>query len=189
MSKVIIINGASGAGKSFLLEKTSDEENMVPIRKYTTRKPRTYEDMGSKDLYLACTEEQIEECDYKYEFRNELYGIKKEDIDDVIKQNKSPIVIIRDYPTIMTMKEDYKKTVTIYVQGAYSGVDLKEILLEQGRKVEDIKESLKRNKSNFKDYIKYLHEDVFDCMIVNYYDDTYMQQVKYFLQKSMEESL
>ncbi|MCL2088869.1 MAG: hypothetical protein FWH14_05260 [Oscillospiraceae bacterium] len=191
MSKLIILNGASGAGKTFLLEQISMlNKKMTPIKKYTTRKPRDYEDTDeSKDLFFNSTKEQIQRCKYWYLFRNESYGIKKKHIDEALENGKHPIVIIRDYPTIIDLKRDYSDTLTFYIQGAYSNNDLKKLLINQGRNNKDVEDSIVRNKKNFDEYIKYLQEDVFDHMLLNYYDETFMTQVEYFLEKDIKGAL
>ena len=187
MSKLIILNGASGAGKTFLLEKISHaHEKMAPVKKLTTRTPREYEGANtSEDLIFNCDEKEIDNCKYNYSFNNEGYGIMEKDIEGALKNQKYPVVIVRDYPTIIALKKQYK-SLTFYIQSVYNVNELKMRLINQGRNKVDVSKSIEKNKKNFDDYIKYLRQDIFDRIIVNYYDDTFMQQVEYFLEKDIQ---
>ncbi|MDR0889965.1 MAG: hypothetical protein LBM28_04885 [Oscillospiraceae bacterium] len=186
MPKLIIINGASGAGKTYLLETISHKDSsMSPIKKLTTRKPRSYESIGSSpDLYFASVESDIKALEYSYEFNGEWYGISKTHIDDALIAGKYPLVIVRDYPTITKLISDYpKQSLAFYIQGIYSDSKLKIKLLDQGRDSTDVEENIRRNKTNFDLYIEYLQKDLFDRCIFNYYDDTFLKQMEYFVEK------
>ena len=186
MPKLIIINGASGAGKTFLLEQISTQDKeMVAIKKYTTRKPREYENPNtSNDLYFGCTVEQVQEKKYSYPFKGHWYGIDSHEIDEMLARGKYPMVIVRDYPTIVSLKHDYgDDTLSFYIQGAYSGSELRKLLVDQGREMESVLDDIEKNKTNFDEYYKYLKQDLFDRFIFNYYDDSFLGQVEYFLEK------
>jgi len=172
MNKLIILAGASGAGKSFLLEQMKNvNPNIIPIKKLSTRKPRSYEKEGTEvDLYFNCDVDKIQrQCKYVYPYGKETYGIIKEDIDCALRQGKIPAVIVRDCKEIIDIKKDYKgKTVTLYMQSGYSGTDLEKILIEQGREDIDITERDKRTKRDYEQYRKYFRE--FNGVLINYYE-------------------
>lgn len=82
MSRLIIVAGASGAGKTFMLSELSKYRNdIVPIKKYTTRGPRKNETEDETiDLHLSCSSSMMKECDYPYNYNGHKYGIKKNEI-------------------------------------------------------------------------------------------------------------
>ena len=90
MSRLIIVAGASGAGKTFMLSELSTYRNdIVPIKKYTTRGPRKNEPKDETiDLHLNCSNSKIQKCDYTYHFNGHTYGIKKREIDYQLHNKK-----------------------------------------------------------------------------------------------------
>src|SRR6185436_6324039 len=112
MNKLIIVAGASGAGKSFLLQQMNEiDSNIVPIKKLSTRNPRPYEAKpGSEvDLIFNCTTDEIKrKCQYIYKYEKETYGIRKSEIDSALSHGKMPFVIVRDCQEILELKKDYE---------------------------------------------------------------------------------
>ncbi len=170
MKRLIIIAGASGAGKSFLLQQTSRiSRDIVSIKKLSTRPPRPYEDpKGSVDLIFNCSEEDIKNCTYAYTYDNHSYGIQDEKIKDVLLDNKMPFVIVRDCNEIVELKEKYPDCLVLYLQSGYSGEDLKKILRKQGRSDIDIETRDSRIRKDAEQYR--MHFDLFDYVLINYYD-------------------
>lgn len=190
MSKLVIINGASGAGKTYLLEQISQmDHDLVAIKKYTTRCPRGNENPKTAcDLHFYSDESKIKSMEFSYEFKNEWYGIDKAEIENALRKGKYPSVIIRDYPTLIKLRETYgTRSLAFYIQGAFSGRDLNSLLRKQGRSRKEAKEAVKRNKLNFDMYYHYMTQDLFDDMnlfdafIVNYYDEKFLGQFEYHL--------
>ena len=186
--KLIIINGASGSGKTFAMEKMAFvSKNIQPIKKYTTREPRSHEKIDSSvDLVFNTSLDVIQGCKYRYFYENNSYGIFSGDINKALESGKNPIVIVRDYDVIIELLNDFLDPIVIYVHSAYTGEELVRILKENGRKDIEAKERRERETKNFKDYIKYLNKDLFKYHVYNYYDDTFVIQMKYFLSKHME---
>jgi guanylate kinase len=93
MARLIIVSGASGAGKSFLLKIAEKFPlKIVPIKKLTTRKNRKNENPNETiDLKLNRSQEEVSNCDYTYPYIGNSYGFNKEDINKELNQNKSAI--------------------------------------------------------------------------------------------------
>lgn len=171
MRRLIIIAGISGAGKSYLLEQLSERSpEMRPIKKYSTRSERPYEkDFQSfTDLYYGCTKKEVGLCDYKYNYCKDIYGIKKEDIDNILSLGKCPVVIIRKSHTIKLIKEDYPDALVIFVKTAYTGKDLIKILEKQGRTDIEIEERMDRHRDDLIDYANNL--GLYDYVFTNLFD-------------------
>jgi guanylate kinase len=185
MARLIILNGASGAGKTFSMEEMPKADTrIVPILKYTTRGPRSFEDENNPiDLIFNYCPRKIEACKYKYEYVGHQYGIDLPQIESVLSKGKIPIVIVRDYEVIIKLKGDFPSALTFYIHSAYTGEELKKILMAQGRQDIDINERRQRERENFKDYIKYLPRELFNHHIFNYYDDSLIVQMRFYLSK------
>src|SRR5438034_1260413 len=85
MNRIWVVAGASGAGKSFLLENVRTLSNSLqPVTKLTTRAPRPYENDHLKsilDLEFNRTQEEILNiAEYRYRYINDVYGIRKADL-------------------------------------------------------------------------------------------------------------
>lgn len=133
MSRLIIVGGASGAGKSFLLQNMVLLDPRVSIiRKLTTRKPRPYEDKSEsvEDLELNTPLAEVKNCDYVYQYGKEWYGVRKRDIKTPLRGGKSPILIIRNCSTIHRIIHDFPSALVLYLQSGLSGDDLKTRLNE-----------------------------------------------------------
>ncbi len=186
MPRLIIVAGASGAGKTFMLFQLSKYRNdIISIRKYTTRGPRKNESSDETlDLHLNCDDRDIRKCDYTYQYCNNSYGIKKSDIEKVLKLGKNPMVIVANCNAISKIKIDYPTALVLYVQSALSGNDLQSKLLQYRDHI-DVEERMKRQKSGFNDYVQHMNKNLFDYILINYYDDTFMQQVEYILEDEL----
>lgn len=180
MSRLVIISGASGAGKSFLLQQLSKFENdIVSIKKKTTRGPRKNEPENTTlDLFLNRTHEEVSKCDYKYLYCENLYGISRQDIDIALSNNKTPVVIVADCAKINEMKQDYKTALVLYVQNILSGDDLRKHLLEYNDAL-DVDKRIERQKNSFQDYIKNIEEKIFDYVLINDFSEAFISQIQF----------
>jgi guanylate kinase len=183
MNRLIVIAGASGAGKSFLLQQMSEiDARIVPVKKLSTRSPRPYEDTPGQtvDLIFDCTSEQIRSCKYTYRYEGNSYGIRKEDIDRVIKDGNLPFVIVRDCEEILELKKDYVDALVLYIQSGLSGADLARVLKQQGRSEIDIRTRDERSRKDHAEYVRY--PELFDYTLVNYFEpDSLIDHFKHIL--------
>jgi len=128
MPRPIIVSGASGAGKTFLLQHVNRlyGASVKSIQKLTTRPNRVTEPKNeSLDLIFSCSDGEVQSCDYIYHYCDHNYGIKKTDIDIVLAKEISPIVIVADCAAIDSIKNDYENALVLFVQSVLSGDDLR----------------------------------------------------------------
>lgn len=186
MARLIVVAGASGAGKTFMLSQLANyRSDVIPIKKLTTRNPRKDEPTEeSIDLKFNQEKNIIRECKYTYHYCGNYYGIKKEEIDLILKQDKNPIVIVANCNTISKIKQDYHDALILYVISGLSGDDLKYQLLKYRDPV-GVEERMMRQKNGFNDYIQHMSKKLFDYFLVNYYDDTFLQQIEYILEEEL----
>jgi pyrimidine deaminase RibD-like protein/guanylate kinase len=171
MNRLIIIAGASGAGKSFLLEQLYERfEEIEPVKKLSTRQKREYEKLQKSfvDLIFDVKLELINQCEYHYKYAQYSYGIQKDDLDYILDRGGSPIIIVRTSDIVKKLKQDYPHALTIYVQNILSGDDLKNRLKLLGRS--DIKqdERMARFERDFNDYCS--HANLYDYVLLNKLD-------------------
>lgn len=176
MGRLIIVAGASGAGKSFFLENaTGLFPHIKIIKKLSTRKARSFEEEGKGDLIFNCTKSQISSCKYRYFYSTtsskHFYGISKQEIDNALKGGKNPIVIVRCCTAIKLLKEDYPLSLVIYLQSILSGQDLQKKLVELGRTDIDLQERVARNKQDLDDYLTHFRDNIFDEVVINNYEE------------------
>ena len=186
MARLIVVAGASGAGKTFMLTQLANyRDDIIPIKKYTTRGTRKGEtEEETIDLKLKQDTKNVKKCKYTYHYCGNFYRIRKEDIDIVLKKNKNPIVIVANCNTIDKIKRDYCNALILYVNSALSGEDLKEQLLKYRDPV-DVEERMRRQKNGFIDYVQHMNKHLFDNFLVNYYDETFLQQIEFVLEDEL----
>lgn len=180
---LIIINGASGAGKTFLLENLHKLHNprLIPIRKYTTRSTRGFEDENhSIDLIYNCTESTINSLGYHYTHNKHLYDIDKSELNDEIQKGNIPVIIIRSFETIEEIQHDFSDTKVIFIIGA-TGETLEKHLNSQGRSETECSTLSSTHLAIVKDYVTNMN--MIDGCIINclYNEDLFLKQFEHFI--------
>ena len=184
--KVIIITGASGSGKTFLLSHLKDNPNLgiKAIKKYTSRSARCYEDKSDAvDLVFNQNVEDVKKYLFSYPYKGEQYGIDAEQIDSELIKGYHVAVIVRNFDTIKKIKEHYSNCYVLYLHSAKSSHDLENVLKRQGREQTVVNQSLSNRRKIFDDYIHTLYDNIVDFLVLNYYDESFLAQVFYFLRK------
>jgi Guanylate kinase len=166
---LIIINGASGAGKTFLLRNLHQlaDGRFVPIRKYTTRARRDYEEEPSVDLIFSCSENVIDSCEFHYTHNGEKYGIDYNELNEEILKGHIPVIIIRSFNTIREIKEKFCDVRMFFIIGS-RGDELKKLLSEQGRNPQQIDSAIDGANAIMDDLEK--NRDVVDEFLFNQYN-------------------
>ena len=180
---LIIINGASGAGKTHLLENLYklNKYKLTPIKKYTTRSTRSFENEEmSVDLVYDCEESMINNLEYHYKHNGNLYGINKVEIEDEIKKGNIPVIIIRSFKIIKKLQEDFLDTRVLFVVGA-TGETLKTQLNLQGRSENECLLLQCTHLDMIKDYSDNI--DTIDGCIINclYNEELFLKQFEHFI--------
>lgn len=188
MARLIVVAGASGAGKTFMLSQLAEyRDDIIPLKKLTTRSSRVNEPLEeSIDLIFNCSSSDIKKCEYTYQYCGKQYGIRKSKIDEILKKNKNPIIIIAKCDTIAKIKRDYHDALVLYVNSGLSGEDLKKQLLLYRDPI-SVAERMQRQKNGFIDYIHHMNKGFFDYFLVNYFDDTFLQQIEYILEEELND--
>ena len=182
MARLIIVAGASGAGKTFLLQRLAKlRHDIEPIVKLSTRESREIE---AVDILPGSDTTEVNKCEYTYNYCGNFYGIKKEDIDCVLRENKKPIVIVASCAKIAEIKRAYKNALVLYVQSVLSGEDLRREL-EKFRYPIELSERLQRQNAGFMDYVSFFGSSLFDYVLLNNFSELLMQQIQYILDKEI----
>lgn len=187
MSRLIIVAGVSGAGKTFMLSELSKyRSDIVPLKKYTTRGPRKNESPDETiDLHLNRTLAEISKCDYYYPYNGHKYGIKKQEINSILHEKKNPLVIVANCNTIAKIKKDYPNAIVLYVFPGLSGNDLKKQLLKYDDPL-DVDARMKRHKQSYEDYRRHIKDGLFNYYLINYYDHTFIEQIDELLNMELD---
>ncbi|MBR3681060.1 MAG: hypothetical protein IKL79_03535 [Clostridia bacterium] len=175
MGRLFIVAGAAGQGKKFFFDKFNHLIGVELIKKLTTRKNGT-----NDDLIPGQSESDIDrKCQYKYRYGddNDYYGIEKIDIDNKLAENKNPLVIVRKGEVIRKMKADYPDAICINVQSCLGADEYLAKMAEKNWTDIDIHARMRRAEADFEEYRKCI--DVFDFNILNRFDDTINTQIQH----------
>lgn len=179
MKKIIAISGGSGIGKNSILTHLKlFRTSCQPIKKYTTRTSDQFEQGSSKKydyLELGCSQEDLLDCQFRYHYGNNWYGIMKNDIDTTLERGLVPVVFLRTGSMLQELKNTYPFLVSIYIQ---SIVDSDEYLratssLEtEADKI--INQKMDRFKTDFRDYSKHVKYGLYDYIVLNNFDEKHV---------------
>lgn len=185
MNRLIIIAGASGAGKSFLLEQLYERfEDIEPVKKLSTRQKREYEKPNKSfvDLIFGVKLDLINQCEYHYKYDQYSYGIQKDDLDYILDRGRSPIIIVRTSNVVKKLKQDYPNALIIYVQNILSGDDFMNRLQSLGRSDINQNERMARFERDFNDYCS--HANLYDYVLLNKLDiHSFLSQFENIIEK------
>ena len=65
------------------------------------------------EFIFNCTRKEVQDCDFYYSFRDELYGFNSNDIDTILLKNINAVIIIRSIDIIVALKEIQENIITI----------------------------------------------------------------------------
>jgi len=111
-----IISGASGSGKTTLLNgicgsSMGNELKIVKAPKYSERKRR-----DDDDDIIHVPEIKVGGYDIAYMINSIKYGIKTEEIVEILNNGMNALIVLSDFRIIRRMKEKFgKRTKTVYI--------------------------------------------------------------------------
>lgn len=127
---IITLTGSSGCGKTYITDRIIDfgkeleSQNILfaPVRhwKYVTRPYRETEiieqfiNNKNKDKWVIdvkSAETIPEECEFVYRTYGDEYGLKKKELQNLLTEGKSPIIVINDVRVIEEMKKEFPNQV------------------------------------------------------------------------------
>src|ERR1017187_776160 len=110
MSLIVLVFGASGTGKSTLLQNLQEAGRQYSIHiKGTDRPPRKYDGVEIKCI----SEVKPDEYDYIYQTYGFRYGIQRSQVDEALRQNRHHFIICNDVNVIRAIKRDYAQNVRV----------------------------------------------------------------------------
>ena len=186
MINLFLVDGASGTGKSDLVEYVrAPYKRCGVVIKATTRKLRDYEER--EDIALDLSFYSKAEFDrlnlhYMYEYGGESYGFSKRTLDQTLTEFRNVFAIIRSIPLMKRLKADYRncRVVTVYIRSDLRLIE--DRMRRQGRTQQEIEFRKTRIAETFADYER--NTSFFDEIIENSSDkNTYYVLIDNLLAK------
>lgn len=186
-SNLFLVDGLPGSGKSTLLFHTEDAyPDSALMKKYTTRKKFGHEVSKSCIPELEFVPENEFEAlklEYRYEYRGYKYGFRCVDLDKVLAERKNTFIIVRDIPLIRNLLRDYRDHCVVTVFVSAEPELIRDRLVNQGMKMEELDLRLERLRIVFDDYRcnRELYQEslVNNGSIENYYRQIDLMMIKY----------
>ena len=166
-SFVIVIFGASGSGKTSLMEMLVDSGGQYSVHEKTSdRPPRQYD-----DVELRCvTNFDVNDYDYVYETYGFRYGIQRAQIDKALEEQMHHFIICNDISTIKKLKRDYAavaKPIFMFLDAP--GDVLLDI--QKKRKISDDEIEIRLAKTSVLSRQYAENTDLFDGILPNHYNE------------------
>lgn len=192
MNKIILLVGDSGSGKDYVLSVANEYESIEVVKRFISRGPRNGEENSISSIFSTPTDE-IKKMDYYYEGveNGNWYGIRKEDLDNVLTAGKSPMVVCPNYENMLKMIQDYSGNVVPYfIYRGYADEELekwRKSLMARGSSLREINSrELKRDKYFKELYVN--HEEYSSNVILNLYDVTTKEDIRLQLEGLCEKN-
>ncbi len=189
MPNLFLIDGASGSGKSDLIQYCNEIDNSSTFIKKYTNKPADIDGVKRKDLQYLTKEEYADTFDDNYQNNYEYnypkgstikYLILKSEIDDALMKHTNVFLIVRDIKVIKKIKSDYSKYININIVTLFLYCDSHETrkrIAEQCKNENDcvdeaeieekIKKRIERDSFYIKDYTDNIGSKLYDHVILN----------------------
>ncbi|GHU66160.1 hypothetical protein FACS1894184_03470 [Clostridia bacterium] len=187
MSRLIVLSGASNAGKFGLFTQLAASGKVIPLKKLTTR-PARYDSLNNPehtpDLLFSSKPEDVLKCEFTYLYFNNYYGVGKASIDAELSKGNFPAVNITDYLVVKNLKDCYRNTLTIYLQNVISGDDSWKEQRKRGDLLEE-EERVKRQSHSLREYSNNIEKCMFDYVVLNDFAENTVRQIKYIIDKEI----
>ncbi len=169
MKNLFLIDGASGTGKTDLINYLSDYNSLVSfVSKYTTRDYREYEKVNDEKLdliNLSSKAFEYKKFEYQYTYGGFKYGFSKEQIFEKFKKSDDVFVIVRNINLIKRLKNDFGflNVISIFI---YTDRDqIIKRLKKDNHKPEEIRFRIERLEIAYNSYLK--NPTFYDEVIIN----------------------
>ncbi len=163
MQKIILIVGDSGSGKDFVMNIANMYPGIEVVKRYISRDSRNGEESFSSVFSVPI--EVIKGLDYYYEGAEagRYYGIKKSDLEDVLNNGMSPMVVCPNYKNYLELCRDFPELVVpIFVYRGYEDSELeawRQSLRDRGSSQEEIDKREKKRDKYFRElYVEHTDE-------------------------------
>ncbi len=169
MQKIILMVGDSGSGKDFVMNIANMYPGISVVKRYISRGPRDGEESFSSIFSVSV--DDIKKLDYYYEGAEpgRYYGIKKSDLEEVLNNGMSPMVVCPNYKNYLEMCRDFPELVVpIFIYRGYEDSELdvwRQSLLDRGSSQEEIEIREEKRDKYFRElYVE--HTDLYASNVI-----------------------
>jgi len=150
LTKLFVLTGASGCGKTTLLNSLISDPSIDVKKapKYSTRRQRNEDDdiIHAKSINRG-------NFDLVYKLNEKTYGIKLNEIKELLREGKNLFIILSDIRVISRLKRELKEiVVTIYIASAIDESLITKIQANRNKK--DFQLSNEESEKLYKQYLK-----------------------------------
>ncbi|MDE5889310.1 MAG: hypothetical protein K2H20_04750 [Bacilli bacterium] len=174
MQKIILIVGDSGSGKDFVMNIANMYPGISVVKRYISRGPRDGEDNSISSIFSVPID-VIKGLDYYYEGAEagRYYGIKKSDLEEVLNNGMSAMVVCPNYENYLQMCRDFPELIVpIFVFRGYEDSELenwRQSLRDRGSSQEEIENREKKRDKYFRELYVEHTVDYASNVILNLY--------------------
>lgn len=141
MKKILVISGASGAGKTTIKQYLISKYQMAPIITHTTRKKRVGEQDG-KDYYFETKTSFFTKNYLEYvEYDGNFYGSSYEGIQNALTQSDWAVIVLDTKGALSYLEKLPQQTKFIYVTVKDTSV-LQQRLYQRGDQIHHVMQRL-----------------------------------------------
>jgi guanylate kinase len=186
---IFLIDGASGTGKSDLVEyAASSAPGTCVLMKVTTRPRRRTERSGWLDLeFVSLDLFWSLNLDYRYRYGAFDYGFSKTHLADLCRVCRTVFVIIRSVPIMRQVRQDFSDytVVTVFVHTERKRIA--ERLRREGGSPQEVEYRLARVVETYEDYLQ--NASFYDEILANNSDKpSYQRSIAELMEKYLPEA-
>lgn len=172
ISHIFLLAGNPGSGKSYLMRNIiSKLPQFEIIKKYSTR-PKRKDEENAPEIEGGYDAEFVSKLDYTYTTKmndeSNIYGVKKEDIENSLKNGKIPIIITSNEDFYLQIANDFPCQTHILEVVSLDNEDIQmEIFKDQDRSDEEIKNRIGINNTGWVENYEYNTRRIINPIILH----------------------